>query len=149
MSAQSKPNFSGVWVGRTVSESKNPFVGQPWAQGQRVTITQDANTITLAYVSTGRSHSPVRLVFNLDGTETINESLQVPASPTGARQLIKSKAEWEGDNLILISFWDRPAEPRDEGRARFTLESVTSFRLETTRPATGAKSIASFQRASP
>ena len=141
--AQPKPNFSGVWIGRSVLRGQpvpSP-VPQHWAQGQPVTITQDDTTITLAYVSTGRSHNPVRLSYRLDGTVTANTSPQGPRpayAPQARLSQITSSAEWEGTSLLLISVYETPDPTtgviaREEFRDRLTSESSTTFRLETSR----------------
>ena len=150
-----KPNFSGVWTRiperQPQSSPGTLIVDQPWAQGQPVTIAQDASSITIAYVSNSRNHGRILLTYNLDGTETMNSG----GSSPGPRDR-PSTATWDGASLVLISIGetrDRTtgAMARNEFRDRLTLESSTTLRLETSRTVKGDRATreARFQRAGP
>src|SRR5215471_15132339 len=79
--AQLPSDFSGTWalVPQPPSRAGQSF--QALWTGDPVTITQDATTITIEYVSRGRAHAPVKLVYNLDGSERTNiDKNSVPAS---------------------------------------------------------------------
>jgi len=149
VAAQEKPNFSGIWTGARATRELGP--AQHWAQGQPVTITQDADSITFAYVSNGRSHSAVRLSYRLDGTPTTNTSPQGPLPPQARRSQITSTAKWEGTDLVLITVYETPnpatgVVDREEVRERLTFETPARFRLETSQARYAATSLAHFTR---
>ena len=62
---------------------------------QVTNITQDANTMTVAYP---QGATNVKLTFNLDGTETKNT---VPTNYSPETQA--SKVAWQGDKLVITT----------------------------------------------
>jgi hypothetical protein len=116
-----------------------------------VTIAQDESSITIAYVSNARNHGRILLTYKLDGTETMNSGGSSPGP-----QNRPSTATWEGASLVLISFGETPDRAtggmaRNEFRDRLTLESPTTFRLETSRTVKSNRATleARFQRLGP
>jgi hypothetical protein len=155
---QEKPNFSGVWTripgSPQGSSPDSGFMSQDWAMGQPVTITQDASSITIAYVSNGRSHSRMLLTYKLDGSATKNS-----AALSSTVQTLASTAAWDEGSLVLITVAEVPDRTsgttggvvRYDYRDRLTLESSTTFRLESSLTVRGNKAArtARFQRTEP
>jgi hypothetical protein len=100
---QPHPNFSGTW---TFVPQSSPPPGQAFQRlwtGDPVTITQDATTVTIEYISGSRAHMPVTLVYNLDGSERTNiDRNSLPES-----QARRSRAAWRGAELVLTTITPR------------------------------------------
>lgn len=153
--ASGAPDFSGVWrylEGTYEARQKLPgFSLHPmWVTLRTpVTITQNRELLTIGYVSDARSHQRVQLTYRLDGSETMNSS-GASVSP----QDRPSRAEWQGESLVLISFADLPdrasgGKLRNEFRDVLTLESPRMMRVESSRAANGmaVTMLARLQRA--
>ena len=105
--AQAKPNFAGTWVREAPAAPATPPAGGGGgrgggggggAWGAEPTITQTATELSVTY-STGREGAaPVKLVYKLDGTESVN---QVMGREGAAPQ--PSKAVWTGDKLVITT----------------------------------------------
>ena len=129
---QGPPNFSGTWHG--VPSEPIPFrpglrVSTAWSDP--VTLSQDATSLTVEYVSYGRSHARVRLVYRLDGVA--NTNIDAASVPPQERQ---TRAEWEGESLVLTGMVDWPdgtgrTTPRVT-REVLSLESPDVLRIDTT-----------------
>ena len=147
------PNFSGAW--ELLADETSPVVRAEGVTANRrwetpLTITQDATTITITYTSRGRSHSRIRFIYNLDGTETQNID-----GASVKPQERRSRAIWDAAKLTLLSVvdWPDPATGRTtphEYREVITLESATTLRLETSRTvkANTATVVSRFRRTS-
>ncbi len=97
---------------------------------QVTTITQDANTMTVAYPQGPNS---VTLTFNFDGTETKNT---VPTNFAPETQT--SKVAWQGDKLVITT---TTASGTQQAR---TMSLVGGKLLvETTMPGAGGKPVMS------
>lgn len=81
--AQEKPSFAGKWT--QIADATTPAGSTPV-----MTITQDAKTLTIEYISQ-RTSQPVKLVYNLDGT---------PAKQAIGGGEIVSTSAWEGNKLV-------------------------------------------------
>ena len=96
--SQIKPDFSGVWTFSVPSSAQpgppTPAFQRTWT-GDPVTITQTTTSLTVEYTSNSRAHQPVKLVYNLDGTERTN----VDKNSLYPEQ--KSHAVWRGAALVL------------------------------------------------
>jgi hypothetical protein len=108
--AQTPTNFAGRW---TADRPAAPAAGDGDDEGgggggrrgrgggafsgvnQVTTITQDANTMTVAYP---QGATNVKLTFNLNGTETKNT---VPTNFSPETQ--SSKVAWQADNLVITT----------------------------------------------
>lgn len=130
---QPHADFSGTW---TFVPQSPPPAGQAFQRlwtGDPVTITQDATTITIEYVSGSRAHMPVKLVYNLDGSERTNiDRNSLPAS-----QARTSRAAWRGTELVLTTITPRldaaGAPDPVETTEALSLESPTSLSVKMTR----------------
>jgi hypothetical protein len=137
--AQERPNFSGVWNGTFVSGSGTTPVFSPALADSPVTITQDESSITIAYVSRGRSHRRVLLTYKFDGSEIKNATFST------ILQNVASSAAWEGGSVVITTTAEGSVQATSGARAvvgyvfrdRLTLESPTTFRLDTSRTGNG------------
>ena len=113
------PDFSGTWT--LVPQSPAPAFQTLWT-GDPVTITQDETTITIEYVSRARSHQPVKLVYNLDGSARDNiDRNSLPVSQTRP-----SRASWRGGELVLTTIVPRV----DAAGASDPVETTETLSLE-------------------
>ena len=129
--AQAKPSFAGKWT-RDMTASPMPApggggggrgFGGGGGLGNDLTITQDAKTLTLEYMGGGQAPAPVKLVYNLDGTESKN----MVAGRGGQTEQV-SKAAWEGAKLVITT-----TTQFGENKRSFALEGG-SLAVETTQP---------------
>jgi len=105
--AQGRPDFSGRW---TVSAKEPADYGgsgpsgdaRNWGVPSTMIIRQTAGEITIESGQFGRES--LRVVYKLDGSDTIWEA--EGASQSGASAVVKwrTKARWEGDRLVLFTW---------------------------------------------
>ena len=147
--AQGRPDFTGRWTteppavvpsARDAAASGAPppprvDLGSGW--GRTITITQDERTLTVewAFFSAYDLQPPLRFVYALDGSETVNAFMMGRGS-----QRQRSHVSWNGGSMLITTvhtFADpangRPVE--SEVRQTLTLESPTSLVIETVRGA--------------
>ncbi len=150
VTAQTRPDFSGRWTsepqptaaggagqgaapgsggGRVVSGD----MGSGW--GSNITLTQDANRLTVEYAffTRGDMQPPLKFVYALDGSETKNSVMM-----GRGLQVQMSKTAWDGDKLIIttVHSFAHPEtnEPmKIEVKQTLSLDSPTSLTVETTR----------------
>ena len=147
--AQPRPDFSGRWTSeppppappaRDVAAGTAPAaradLGSGW--GREITITQDPRRLTVAwpYFATYDMQPPLRFVYALDGSETVN----AVALGRGVQRQ-RSRAVWAGDTLVITTV-HASADPGTAARATetevrqaLTLASPTSLVVLTTRGA--------------
>ncbi len=93
--AQGKTNFSGTWV-RDAARSDAPPAGRGGRGGMMAedsrTITQTATELT---VEIKRGENVQKLVYKLDGSESVN--------PAGRGGEVRSKVSWDGAKLVINS----------------------------------------------
>ena len=109
-------------------------MGSGW--GSTLTITQDANRLTVEYAffTRGDMQPPLKFVYALDGSETRNSVMM----GRGVQQQV-SKAAWDGDSLLIntIHTFTNPATSKpmtQEVRQKLSLKPPASLVVETTRP---------------
>ena len=108
-------------------------MGSGW--GSPITITQDANKLTVEYMFFGRGdmQPPLRFVFALDGSETKNTVMM----GRGIQEQT-ARTSWENNKLVIVTqheFTD-PVSNKPmtaEVRQVLSLESPTLLVVETTR----------------
>jgi hypothetical protein len=110
--AQAKPSFAGKWMMEAPAGGGAPGGGAPGGgapggggggrggrggggpvSGMEVTITQDANTLT---INKTLGQNPVTLKYTLDGSESKNTMMG-----RGGEVTQTSKAMWEGSKLTI------------------------------------------------
>jgi hypothetical protein len=148
IAAPTKPDFSGRWViepapatsgsgagaARTAATLVRGDMGSGW--GPDITITQDANRLTVEYSFFTRydMQAPLRFVYALDGSETINSVMMgrgVQKQP--------SKTVWDGDKLVITTVhgFAHPTTGKmmtAELKQTLSVESPASLVVETMRP---------------
>jgi hypothetical protein len=149
VTAQTRPDFSGRWTsepepaggvgqagtalggggGRVVSGD----MGSGW--GPSITVTQDANRLTVEYAffARGDMQPPLKFVYALDGSATKNSVMMGRGI-----QVQTSKTTWDGDKLIIMTVHSfahpETNEPmKIEVKQTLSLGSPTSMTIETTR----------------
>jgi len=129
---QLHPDFSGTWTFVPQSPASGQAFQRLWT-GDPVTITQDATTVTIEYVSGGRAHMPVKLIYSLDGSERTNiDRNSLPES-----QARTSRAAWRGVELVLTTITPRVdaagAPDPVETTEALSLESSSTLSVNMTR----------------
>src|SRR5262245_20831153 len=98
------PDFSGRWA---IEPPAPAAPGAPLGRGDMgsgwgspLTITQDANRLTVEYAFFGRGdlQPPLKFVYALDGTETKNSVMMGRGI-----QAQSSKTAWDGDKLVITT----------------------------------------------
>lgn len=108
-------------------------MGSGW--GPVITITQDANRLTVEYAFFGRGdmQPPLRFLYALDGSETKNSVMM----GRGVQEQL-SKAAWDGGKLVITTLhtFANPTSGKtmtEEVKQTLSLESPASLVVETTR----------------
>ncbi|HKS57379.1 MAG TPA: hypothetical protein VJS12_18935 [Steroidobacteraceae bacterium] len=139
-SAQSNPDFSGSWERADSPEQPSiaasgdaKFVsgdmGSGW--GSALTIRQAPNSLAIedAHFSTYDMQPPLRRVYALDGTDSVNSIMIGHAESTQ-----HSHAAWRGQTLLISTQVPVPgSDIRVEVQQALTLESSQTLVIETTR----------------
>ena len=136
---QTRPNFSGTWTFVPPARPVTPagpgaasVTGSNWS-GDPVTITQDAATIAIEYVSRSRAHAPVKLVYNLDESERTN----VDRNTLPGKEQRLARAAWRGAQLVLTTVSPivdgKPTPDSVETTEVLSLETPSTFLIEVTR----------------
>jgi hypothetical protein len=135
---QQAPNFAGRWSeqaapGPAGRGPRSGDMGSGW--GNPITITQNAAQLTVEYAFFGRGdmQAPLRFVYALDGTETVNTVMM-------GRGMEKTKARtaWNGASLIITTMHDF-ADPTTgktipvEVKRVLSLRAADTLAIETTR----------------
>src|SRR5574338_189612 len=145
--ARGRPDFSGQWASEppavvpsardaAASGTRPPprvDLGSGW--GRTITIVQTDRTLTVewAFFSNYDLQPPLRYVYALDGSETVNEFMMGRGV-----QRQRSRVTWNGGALLITTVHTvadpasgRPVE--SEVRQTLTLESPASLVIETVR----------------
>jgi hypothetical protein len=100
--AQGRPNFSGTWK----FSSSNP-AGYPGSNGWGVPsptmmVTQTATELTIESGQFGTN--PMKVVYKLDGSDTIWEGPSSSQSGNTAVVKWRTKASWDANRLVLYTW---------------------------------------------
>jgi hypothetical protein len=108
-------------------------MGSGW--GSNISVTQDANRLTVEYAffTRGDLQPPLKFVYALDGSETKNSVMMGRGI-----QVQTSKTAWDGDKLVITTMHSfahpENSEPmKIEVKQTLSLGSPTSMMVETTR----------------
>jgi hypothetical protein len=108
-------------------------MGSGW--GSTITITQDANSLTVQYAffARGDLQPPLKFVYALDGSEAKNSVMMGRGVQAQA-----SRTAWDGGTLVIttVHTFAHPetGQPMTaEVTQKLSLESPTSLVVETTR----------------
>ena len=100
-----------------------------------MTITQDANTLTVAWVSYSRAHQAVQAIVSLDGSERrfVDRNSIEPHERT-------TRARWVDTRLVITTKWAGSANPNStsfqspvETEETLSLESASTLKVQVTR----------------
>ena len=117
-------NFAGKWI----AVPPPPEANQVWCSlGSPLTLTQDTFALTAEWVSGSRSHAPVKLIYNFDGTERRNPELNGTAPFERLTRLLRKDQQ-----LILTTVWPRENPGPIETTDVLTLTSPDRFEGEMT-----------------
>ena len=101
-SAQGRPNFSGTWK-FTVSNPPNYPGSNGWGvPSPTIVVSQTATEIAIESGQFGTT--PMKVVYKLDGSDTIWEGPS--SSQSGSTAIVKwrTKASWDGNRLVLYTW---------------------------------------------
>ena len=100
-----------------------------------MTITQDANTLTVAWVSYSRAHQAVQAIVSLDGSERrfVDRNSIEPHERT-------TRARWVDTRLVITTKWAGSVNPNStsfqspvETEETLSLESASTLKVQVTR----------------
>jgi hypothetical protein len=120
---QAKPDFTGTWA----VSAKEPATyngSNGWGIPSTMVIKQSATEIS---IESGQfAAQPMRVVYKLDGTDTIWDA--TGSSQSGVTTTVKwrTKARWDGDRLVLFTWNTALNQMRD-------IMSLSAGRLTVTR----------------
>jgi hypothetical protein len=106
--AQGKPNFAGTWTPPAPAAGAAPPAGGGGGGGRGggpMTVTQTATVLT---VERTMGENKIKTVYNLDGTESKNES---PGRGGGAPTVSTSTVKWDGAKLLITTKSEGPSGP--------------------------------------
>lgn len=119
--SQDRPDFSGIWI----------TVSPPEAAGQKLTIRQDALSLTMEHPSEGGVHS---FVYKLDGTES-----RIIITAHGSIDIV-AKARWNGRSLIIEERrWTAPGEEPSNVKQVLSLDDRGLLTVEVLSAAAAGK----------
>jgi hypothetical protein len=101
-SAQGRPDFSGTWKFATSEPPNYPGSAGWGVPSPTVVVKQSATELT---IESGQFGAPtMRVVYKLDGSDTIWEAPSTTQSGSTAAVKWRTKARWEGGKLILYTW---------------------------------------------
>ena len=100
--AQGRPDFSGTWKHASSMPANYPGSNGWGVPSPTIVITQNAAEITIDSGQFGRQ--PMKVVFKLNGTDTVWEGPS--SSQSGSTAIVKwrTKASWDGTRLVLYTW---------------------------------------------
>ena len=134
-SPQAPANFAGEWIAISY---KGDELARGFSVGTsrdgRMTITQDATTLAVSWISFSRNHKPVQALVNLDGSERryVDRNSVEPQERT-------TRARWEGTQLVITTRWAGYRSPDNsdpvpvETEEVLVLESTSTLTVSVTR----------------
>ena len=115
--AQTRPNFSGTWVSVEPKEMA----------GEEQKVTHTADELILEHASHGGGH---RIVHKLDGS---------PHDTSLGDIKSVSRAEWQGDKLVVVQNATYPDGRKVETRSTWSIGSDGRLTVEGTRTGSDGK----------
>lgn len=102
VSAQAKPDFSGTWKHASSMPANYPGSNGWGVPSPTIVITQSAAELAIESGQFGRQ--PMKVVFKLDGTDTVWDGPS--SSQSGSTAIVKwrTKASWDGNQLVLYTW---------------------------------------------
>lgn len=102
VSTQGRPDFSGTWKHASSVPANYPGSNGWGIPSPTIVITQNASEMAIESGQFGRQ--PMKVVFRLDGTDTVWEGPS--SSQSGSTAIVKwrTKASWDGSRLVLYTW---------------------------------------------
>jgi hypothetical protein len=122
--AQGKPNFSGKWTPEQAAAAGGG--GGRGMGGGPMTVTQTDKTLT---VERTMGENTIKMVYNLDGTESKNE-----VAGRGGTTTQVSTAKWDGTKLVITTKFEGPNGPVERTQ---TWSMTADGKLQTEQPGQG------------
>lgn len=99
--AQGKPDFSGTWKFATSTPPNYPGSAGWGVPSPTIVVKQSATEIT---VEGGQFGGQMKVVYTLDGSDTIWEAPATSQSGSSAVVKWRTKARWDENKLILFTW---------------------------------------------
>ena len=102
VSAQGRPNFSGTWNHVSSTPANYPGSNGWGVPSPTIVVTQSATELTIEGGQFGAT--PMKVVYKLDGSDTIWDGTS--SSQSGSTAVVKwrTKASWDGSRLVLYTW---------------------------------------------
>jgi hypothetical protein len=102
LSAQGRPNLSGTWKFMASNPANYPGSNGWGVPSPTIVITQSPTELTIESGQFGAT--PMKVLYKLDGGDTIREGPS--ASQSGSTAIVKwrTKASWDGNRLVLYTW---------------------------------------------
>jgi len=124
--AQGKPDFSGTWKYDKSDPVGYKGTGGGWAvPAQTFVMRQTGTEITVESDTYGK---PMKMVYKLDGSDTITEAQGESQSGVAAVVRWRTKSRWDGNKLVLYTWNTALNQMRDTmtlSGAQLTIARVT------------------------
>jgi hypothetical protein len=118
-SAQSKPDFSGTWVGVSPAEFA----------GQETQVRHTATTLSTGHAAEGGDHGAT---YKLDGSESRNQT------PSHGEQIVTiSKAVWDGNKIVITEASTYPDGRKSDSKSVWSIDGEGRLVIEHTRTIAG------------
>jgi hypothetical protein len=100
--AQGRPNFAGTWKYSSSVPPNYPGSNGWGVPSPTIVVTQNATDLTVESSQFGAT--PMKVVYRLDGTDTVWEGTS--SSQSGSTAVVKwrTKASWDGNRLVLYTW---------------------------------------------
>jgi hypothetical protein len=99
--AQAKPDFSGTWKFAASNPPNYPGSAGWGVPSPTIVVKQSATEIT---VESGQYGGQMKVVYKLDGSDTIWEAPSTTQSGSTTVVKWRTKARWDGNKLILFTW---------------------------------------------
>jgi len=102
LSAQGRPNLSGTWTFVASNPANYPGSNGWGVPSPTIVITQSPTELTIESGQFGAS--PIKVLYKLDGSDTVWEGPS--SSQSGSTAIVKwrTKASWDGSRLVLYTW---------------------------------------------
>jgi len=100
--AQGRPDFSGVWKHVSSVPANYPGSNGWGVPSPAIVIKQSAAELVIESGQYGRE--PMKIVYKLDGSDTIWEAPSFSQSGSTAIVKWRTKASWDGTRLVLYTW---------------------------------------------
>lgn len=102
LNAQARPNFAGTWKFSTSMPANYPGSNGWGVPSPTMVVTQTAGEITIESGQYGAT--PMKVVYKLDGSDTIWDAPSSSQSGNTAIVKWRTKASWDGGRLVLYTW---------------------------------------------